>query len=257
MKPADNLRFALRDRINGVDVGPKAVPLSLLGEFQKEVSDFLQGSTREVNPAEVLVSIEEGSLVVVAEGLLAASMLWADMERLAAPDSLNAIDPRRAAVIERWQAQARNNPHRVCALEDTARRPLTIINAQSDFKQSIDIWVTVEKYLHGKIVDWGGKTKANVHLVLENGKSLTVSTTQQLLAQESENRLYRPALLHVTAEENLRTGELRNLNLRSFEVHHPAYDEDEFQQMVRKGTAAWSDVPDATRWVESLRGDDS
>ncbi|WP_438859046.1 hypothetical protein, partial [Achromobacter spanius] len=83
MKPADNLRFALRDRINGVDVGPKAVPLSLLGEFQKEVSDFLQGSTREVNPAEVLVSIEEGSLVFVAEGLLAASMLWADMERLA------------------------------------------------------------------------------------------------------------------------------------------------------------------------------
>jgi len=257
MKPADNLRFAIRDRINGVDVGPKHVPLSLLGEFQKDVSDFLQGSTREVNPADVLVSIDEGSLVLVASGLLGASLLWADVEQLTTPDSMRTIDPRRAAIVERWQAQARNNPDRAYVLEDMSKHPLAIVNAQSDFKQTVDIWVTVEKYLHGKIVDWGGKTKANVHLVLENGKSLTVAATQQLLAQESENRLYRQALLHVTAEENLRTGELRNLNLRSFEVHHPAYDEDEFQQMVRKGTAAWADVPSATQWVESLRGDDT
>jgi len=255
MEPADNLRFAVRDRINGVDVGPKYVPLSLLGEFQKDVSDFLQGSSRDVNPAEVLVSIDEGSLVLVATGLLAASTLWSDVAQLANFDSLGTIDPKRAAVFDRWQAQARNNPNRVYRLEDAAGHPLTIVNAQSDFKQSADTWVTVEKYLHGKIVDWGGKTKANVHLVLENGKSLTVATTQQLLAQESENRLYRPALLHVTAEENLRTGELRNLSLRSFEAHHPSYDEDEFQQMVRKGTAAWADIPDATQWVESLRGE--
>jgi hypothetical protein len=257
MKPADSLRFAIRDRINSVEVGPNHVPLSLLGEFQKDVSDFLQGSTREVNPADVLISIDEGSLVLVAGGLLGASMLWADVDQLTTPNSMGAIDPRRAAVVERWQAQARNNPYRAYVLEDVAKQPLAIINAQSDFKQPVDVWVTVEKYLHGKIVDWGGKTKANVHLVLENGKSITVAATQQLLAQESENRLYRPALLHVTAEENLRTGELRNLNLRSFEVHHPAYDEDEFQQMVRKGTAAWADVPDAARWVESLRGDET
>ncbi|MFY0480686.1 hypothetical protein [Achromobacter marplatensis] len=257
MEPANHLRFAVRDRINGIDVGPKHVPLNLLGEFQKDVSDFLQGSTREVNPAEVLVSIDEGSLVLVATGLLGASMLWSDVAQLANPGSLSAIDPKRATVIERWQAQARSNPNRIYRLENAANRPLTTINAQSDFKQSVDIWVTVEKYLHGKIVDWGGKTKANVHLVLENGKSLTVAATQQLLAQESENRLYRSALLHVTAEENLRTGELRNLNLRSFEAHHPAYDEDEFQQMVRKGTAAWADVSNATQWVESLRGDDT
>lgn len=255
MKPADSLRFAVRDRINNMDVGPKHVPLNLLGEFQKDVSDFLLGSSRDVNLAEVLVSIDEGSLVLVATGLLAATTLWADVAQLANSDSLGAIDPKRAAVVERWQAQARNNPHRVYLLEDAADHPLATVNAQSDFKRSVDTWVTVEKYLHGKIIDWGGKTKPNVHLELENGRSLTVAATQQLLAQERENRLYRSALLHVTAEENLRTGELRNLSLRSFEAHHPAYDEDEFQQMVRKGTAAWADVPDAARWVESLRSE--
>ncbi len=255
MGPANTLRFALRDRINGVDVGPKHVPLSLLGEFQKDVSDFLQGSSRDVNPAEVLVSVDEGSLVLVATGLLGASTLWSDVARLSDPTSQEAIDPKRAAVVERWQIQARTNPQRIYRLEDAASRPLATVNARSNFRRPVDTWVTVEKYLHGKVVDWGGKTKANVHLVLEDGKSLVVAATQQLLAQESENRLYRPALLHVTAEENLSTGELRNLNLRSFEAHRPAYDEDEFQQMVRKGTAAWADVPDAAQWVESLRGE--
>lgn len=255
MSPADDLRFAVQDHINGVDVGPKHVPLGLLGEFQRDVSEFLQGSSREVSPAEVLVSIDEGSLVLVATGLRTASTLWSDIAQLATPDSLNAVDPKRAAVITRWQIQARNNPNRAYRLEDETKQILASINAQSDFRQVDDAWVAVEKYLHGNIVDWGGKTKANVHLVLENGKSLTVAATQQLLAQESVNRLYRPALLHVTAEENLRTGELRNLSLRSFEVHHPAYDEGEFQQMVRKGTEAWADIPNAAQWIESLRGD--
>lgn len=37
----------------------------------------------------------------------------------------------------------------------------------------------------------------------------------------------------------------------------PTYNEAEFKQMVRRGTAAWTDVPDATDWVEDLRGGDA
>ena len=31
-------------------------------------------------------------------------------------------------------------------------------------------------------------------------------------------------------------------------------DELEFSEMVRKGSKAWADVPDAADWVEALRG---
>jgi type I restriction enzyme S subunit len=40
---------------------------------------------------------------------------------------------------------------------------------------------------------------------------------------------------------------------KAFEAHKPACDENEFQQMVKRGTAAWSDVPNATEWLEELR----
>ncbi|SMB27177.1 conserved protein of unknown function [Sterolibacterium denitrificans] len=255
MNPLNELRFAVSDRINDAEVGPRHVPLSLLGDFQKDVSEFLRGSTRDVDPAEVLVSVDEGSLALVASGLMAATTLWADLERLQSLGSLNLIDPKRAAVVERWQTSARQNPHRKYRVADmTAARISLSVDVSTDFRRVEEVWVTVEKYVHGKVMDLGGKTKPNVHLEMSDGTVLKVSTTQKLLAQEEQNRLYRSALLHISAEENLLTGALRNPVLLAFEAHQPAYDEAEFQQMVRRGTAAWSDVPDAAEWLEGLRG---
>jgi hypothetical protein len=131
-----------------------------------------------------------------------------------------------------------------------ARVPLALLG---DFQK--DVWVHVEKYLHGIVVDMGGNTKPNVHLKLENGVILPpIASSQALLAQSEYNRLYRPALLHVSAEENLLTRELRNLNLIAFEDNQPVYDDDEFNLMVERGTKAWADVPEATAWLENLRG---
>lgn len=76
MNPINELRFAVSDRINDVEVGPAHVPLALLGEFQRDVSEFLKGAGRDVDPMQVQVSIEEGSLDFVASGLIAATTLW-------------------------------------------------------------------------------------------------------------------------------------------------------------------------------------
>lgn len=254
MIPINELRFALNDRIDGVDVGPTHVPLSLLGEFQKDVSEFLKGSGRDVDPAQVLVAVEEGSLALVTTGLLAATSLWADLAHLKSPDSLNLIDAKRASVIERWQTAARQSPHRSYRVADAAAQVGFSVNAASDYRRVEEVWVQVEKYLHGTVVDWGGKTNPNVHLEVEGGGVLIVASSQVMLAKEEQNRLYRPALLHVVAEENLLTGTLRNLRLLAFEAHQPIYDEDEFQRMVERGTQAWAGVPNSAEWLENLRG---
>lgn len=254
MNPIHELRFAVSDRIHDVEVAPAHVPLALLGEFQRDVSEFLRGSGRDVDPMQVQVSIEEGSLAFVASGLIAATTLWVDLDRLQSPDSLSLIDPKRAAVVERWQSAARQKPSRRYAVQEQGKKTLFSVDKTTDYRRTEDVWVSVEKYLHGKIVDWGGKTKANVHLELENGKTLTVESSQNLIAQEEHNLVYRQALLHVTAEENLVTGDLRNLRLLAFEHYQPAYDDDEFKRMVERGTQAWASVDDSSAWLESLRG---
>ena len=255
MNPQNELRFSLSDRIDDWEIGPSCVPLALLGQFQADVSDFLKGSSRDVDPMQVAIAIEEGSLVLVASGLLAAASLWADFERLKQTESLDQIDPKRAEVMERWQAAARQSLYRRYSLSDSSRKEFVRVDAQSNFRRvEEDMWVVVEKYLHGRVVDLGGKTKANVHLELADGALLKIASGQDLLANEERNWLYRPALLHVTAEENLRTGELRNLRLMAFEPYEPSYDEGEFKRMVERGTRAWADVKDASLWIEELRG---
>lgn len=255
MEPLNELRFTVSDRINDAEVGLKHVPLVLLGDFQKDVSEFLRGSSRDVDLGEVLVSLEEGSLVLFVFGLLSASTLWADLENLQSNGDLNLIDPKRAAVVERWQKASQDNPHRKYGIADAKSGYLDLtVDLSTNFRRVEDVWVTVEKYVHGKVLDMGGKTKPNVHLELADGNVLMVSATQKLLEQQEQNLLYRSILLHITAEENLRTGALRNPLLLSFETHDPSYSEAEFQEMVRRGTAAWSDVPNATEWLDGMRG---
>ncbi|WP_024891717.1 hypothetical protein [Luteimonas huabeiensis] len=252
MQTADALRFALSDRIQDAEVGPKHVPLALLGQFQEDVEEFLRGSNREIDSNQVMVSIEEGSLAIVVTGLLAASGLWRDMAQLENPAALGLLDPKRAEVLERWQKAARKNPHRSYQLADTGGRFAVRVDSESDFRNQVEAaWVPVEKYLRGVVVDLGGKTSPNVHLDLGSGRAVKIAATQKLLAEEKENRLYKQALLHVSAEENLKTGALRNLNLLGFEEHRPTWDEAEFDKLVRAGTQAWADTPEG--WLENLR----
>lgn len=88
MNSTDQLRFSMYELIDGFEVGPSHVSLALLGEFQKDVSEFLKGTSRDVDIARVPLSIESGSLSFVASGLLAATNLWQDIERLTLPNAL-------------------------------------------------------------------------------------------------------------------------------------------------------------------------
>jgi hypothetical protein len=252
MDPRNTLKFAVSDKVDDQDVGPSRISLALLGEFQRDVAEFLRGDNKEVDPAQVMVSIESGSLALVASGLVAAVGLWRDVDYLEQSSSLFALDSKRAAVVLRWQTAAQANPHRKYVLFNVSDGPLLKVDNTSEFKKENNAWVGVEKYVHGKITDMGGQSRPNIHIRLDNGRTIRVDASQDQLAQGEKNRLYRDELLHISAEENLVTGELRNMRLIAFESHQPQYNEAEFQLMVERGTRAWSNVGDD--WLESIRG---
>jgi hypothetical protein len=255
MEPKNSLKLAVSDRVDDVELGPSHVPLALLGEFQKEVAEFLRGASKDVDASKVIVSIEPGSLAFVVTGLLAASGLWKDLNYLEHSHSIAQIDSKRAKVIMKWQAAARANPDRKYKLVNSTGETVLTVTADSEFRRSDDVWLQAEKYVFGTIVDMGGAKNPNIHVKIDDGRTLTVSASQDQLSESEKNRLYRQELLHVSAQENMLTGELRNMRLIAFQSYKPRFDEAEFDEMVARGTRAWSDVDDD--WLELFRNGDA
>lgn len=251
------LEFLLDDVVGGHPLTPETVDLPTLRGFLEEVEALIKGDLPSASLADSRVRIEKGSVKVVA---LVASLLAADVRtdlaKLDQTADLDAIQPKRAQVIERWQMRTRRSPSRVYSISTEQRSlPIRVSNTSRFQHGGENAWVSVEKHLAGKVVDLGGKQDPNVHLVLaDTGESVRVGATEQQLGAEKENQLYKEVTLRVQGEQHLRTKALRNLRLIQFSPQTTEVDEQLLASLWDKGRKAWKDVKSAAEWVESLRG---
>lgn len=255
MSTSNTLTLAISDLIGDKEVNPSFVPLALLGQFQSEVSDFIRGQTNEVDTKDVVVSLEDGSLAFVVHGLFAATLLWSDVATVNNGGSLDSIDHVRAKILQKWQTESKKKNTRSYKIFNTSEKLNISINSSSNLllQQSED-WVVIERYISGTVQDMGGSAKPNIHLKLESGEKLVISSEIQQIADEKKNHLYKEAMLHVKADQNLKTKELKSIRLLKFVDFSRDASEFDFDAMIRKGTKAWEDVPDGSDWLEKIRG---
>lgn len=254
---AQPITLALTDRSAGYEVAPERVRLGLLASFAADVEQFLRGDSREVDPGQLDVAIRKGSLAIETSPLHAPG-LFADLQALLANEVLDGVDKRRREVMERWQKATHANRQRAYLISAPFLARPVAVHADTDYRaDDADQWVQVERYVRGEIQDLGGRTTVNAHVRLPDGKTLTVSTTKELLRSDKVNRLYKMAMLRVRAQYNVLTRELRDAQLLEFVEYNPSLDDEEMAKLTRRGAQAWKDVPDATSWVEALRGGNS
>jgi hypothetical protein len=260
MKTPNRVGFTLRAKVSQREVTPVTIGLSMFNQFNGEVEEFVAGGQRRTPLDEVHVEIKDGSYkLVLTLPLALAAALESDLRKLQKENSLGDIDPKRAAVVERWQKRARANPNYVVAIESVENvfKPIHVSKDTDYHTPDQDEWVAVEKYVVGTVVDMGGTTAANVHLVNdETGRRLVAESSEDFLRDQKENYLYRKVQIHVAAQENIKTGELRDVRLISFVGNGPSYDEAELEAAIQKGTQAWANVPDSVAWLKGIRGAD-
>jgi hypothetical protein len=251
------IEFVLHGKVDGLEITPRTIGLSQFNEFNQQVEQFIGGS-QKLKLDQVHVEIAQSSYVLRALlPVVVLSSLEPDLKLMARQDVLGELDVKRAEIVQRWQARAKNNPN---LSYEVRPRGVAIdgvrIGRETDYRVGeIVPWVAVEKYLFGEVVDMGGTQKANIHLKLDRGgKTLLVGAAQGYLRDQVENRLYHKALLHVRAEQHYRSGDLRNIQLLAFVDYQPSYDEDALDRFAAKGAEAWADVPDAAAWVRETRG---
>ena len=258
MNETHKLVFRLQARTDGQEITPETIGLSQFNRFNREVEEFLAGSGHKTPLDQVHVLIEDGSYALaVFLSAAVASSVEPDVQRLERENSLSMIDPRRAAVVRRWQDHARSEEgYAVSILPSDQTLPPVRISRDTDYHTpDQDEWVSTEKYVVGRVQEVGGSTRVNVHLALEEGgKPLIAASTENYLKDLRQNYLYHRVQIHVAAQENIRTGELREVRLLAFIGEGPSYDERELETAIQKGTRAWADVPDSVAWVREQRG---
>jgi len=257
MSNPTSIEFVLHGKVDGLEISPRTIGLSQFNEFNSQVETFIAGSQKP-KLDQVHVEIAEGSYIFrVLLPVAVMGALEPDLRLMARQDVLGELDPRRAEVVQKWQARAKDNPGVAYEVRPHIEGlPKVRISRETDYRVGeIVPWVAVERYLFGEVLDMGGAQKANIHLRLERSrKTLIVGASQGYLRDQAENRLYHKVLLHVRAEQHIRTRELRNIELISFVDYHPVYDEEALNRFAAKGAEAWADVPDAAKWVRELRG---
>ncbi|WP_395319246.1 hypothetical protein [Variovorax sp. UC74_104] len=251
---AQELLIALHDESAGYEISPDRMPLSILRNFAKDVDEFLRGDGNDIDTSALDVSIKKGSFAI-RTAPIANPILLNDLRKLAHSQEMDDIGPKRRAVIERWQKNARGGRRWRVSIGAGFLPAAIVISAESDFHaDDADQWVRVERYVRGEIEDMGGQSKPNAHIRLPDGKILLVDAAREMLRDEKVNRLYKPAMVRIVAEYNVRTREYRGARLLEFVEHESRFNEKDLERLTQRGAKAWRDVPDAGAWIDELRG---
>ena len=258
MSAFETITFKMEDRINGVEITPETIGFARFNRFNKEVEDFIKGGARDMPLDEVHVAIEKGSYRLnLVLPIALAQLIQPDVQRMESGMNLDGLNPTRQTIVKSWQRQARKQPDFRISIESAENkfRPISILKKTDYHQKSENMWVETEKYLTGLVQDMGGKTSANVHLKVPGHRKLLVLTSsEEYLRDQKENKLYHNVQVRVLAEQNIRTRELRNIRLIEFAGKPPSYNEDELSKVIQKGTQAWADVENITDWVAEQRG---
>ena len=253
---AQRITIALTDTSAGFEATPERVRLGDLAAFSADVASFLRGEDKEVDTNTLEVAVVKGSFAIETAPVLVAPNLFRDLRTLLGGELLDSLDAKRRDVMERWQKASRQSRQVSYRISAPFLGKSIQINAETDYHaDDADQWVQVERYVRGEIQNLGGITKANAHIKLPDGSTLTVTTERDALRNDTVNRLYKLAMLRIKAEYNVLTRELRNARLVEFVEHASTVDEEGLSRLTRRGAAAWKDVPNATAWVDELRGD--
>lgn len=248
------ITFKLHDESAGYAVSPHRVPLEVLKAFADEVADFLRGEGSRGDGGRVEVSVVAGSLGLLTEPL-ADPALFGDLRRLGFDERLDGIGPRRRAVLEKWQGRAHKTPQVRFEIASPALSAPVMVSAATDYRtQAADQWVRVERYVQGEVEEVGGSDRVNAHLRLAGGERLKVDADRSVLRDDKVNRLYKSAMVRISAEYNVTTRQHRNARLIEFVDYTPSFDEAEFERLTAVGRQAWKDVPNPSAWVDALRG---
>ena len=238
------------------DVPPHEFDISNLMDLLKNVENLLYPNDKRNRPT-ISYEVKEGStrniVRTIAGPIIAVNAILSQIGNEKSIDSIDPIQGKAIQNIQEWAVKNNQNLIIKTSLENTSNLE---VNRTTQYYRSENIWIDSDLYLYGKIVDMGGMKSPNIHLATDDYGLVTVQTTEEVLANQKDNRLYKYAGIHVQAKQNVKSGKLdkNEVKLLAFVDYEQGYDDDYLSSLINKASKSWKDVTDTDKWLAEIRG---
>ena len=164
-------------------------------------------------------------------------------------------------------AKAFENIQNIAAARDVAFKISTSLDNSNEIKidrstkflRTEVVWAEAEFYFYGKIIDMGGKERANIHISTSDLGTIRVETPIKVLEQFEENLLYRTFGIRAIGKQHSETGEIDKATLKFIELidYSPKYDEKYLNTLRDKAKKSWLGSINSGDWLKGIRGYDA
>lgn len=170
--------------------------------------------------------------------------------------NIDFLDLSTAKAFENFQNIAEKKDYTVTIKTSIAGSNEIKIDRTTNLRRTEAVWVDAEFYFYGKIMNAGGKEKANIHVYTEDHGRIIIDTPISFLEKYEENFLYKDFGIRAIGKQHSETGEIDRLSLKFIELvdYHPKYDEAYLRTLRDKAKNSWLDRINPDDWLREIRG---
>lgn len=238
------------------DINPNEFDISNLIDLLKNVENLLYPTDKKKRPI-ISYEVKEGSVRNIIKTIMGPILaVNAILSQVNENKSIDFIDSTQAKAIENIQEWTIKNNYNLVIKTSVKNTSELEINRSTKYFRSENIWIDSDLFLYGKIISMGGKTNPNLHILTDDYGTLIVQTTEEVLANQSNNKLYKYAGVHVHAKQNIKSGQLdkNEIKLLDFVDYEQSADDEYLENLIKEASKSWIDVKDTDKWLAEIRG---
>ncbi|HQF41818.1 MAG TPA: hypothetical protein PK073_02815 [Ignavibacteriaceae bacterium] len=256
MNKVGQIEIIIKGFQGNIEITPENYDINNIIDILKNAEDLLFPNNKKERPI-ISYNIEKGSVKHIIKTSLQAILGFnAVLFQVQNDNSIDFLEAKTAKAFEFFQEEAQKQNYEFYISTSVPNSSLVVINKDTKFQRTEEVWAEAEFYFYGVIIDAGGKTKANIHLDTKEYGLLTIDAPKEVLAEYESNPLYKSFGVRASGKQNINTGEIDKNDLRLIDIidYNPAFKEDYLKSLIKKAKQSWENVNDADEWLSSLRG---
>lgn len=243
---------------SGVKLTPESMDIKEIMHLMENAEKLLFPGEKKDRPT-ISYSINEGSVKHIFTTSIQAIIAFnAILGEISLCKKIDFLESSTAKAIESIQVNSRRKGYSFVISTSLKDSNILTIDSTTDYTIKEFSWVDVEFYFYGKIIDAGGKEKANIHLLTGDFGLVKINTPLQFLADSKENILYKTFGVRAKGKQNFETGEIDKTSLEFLAlVDYNTNYEQAYLDELRQKASGWLSNINPDNWLREVRGYES